>query len=137
MPTLFESKCLKSIEVDKANQYYCSIGGVLYNKDCTKLLTCPPTVQKIDIPKSVEIISERAFYGCCDLVDVIIPEGTVSIKREAFKKCGKLCFISIPDSVESVAADAFEECRLSKITILGYTVDNTKIRNLSKLNLRF
>ena len=41
------SRCesLTAINVDPANKDYCSVDGVLYSKDKTALLCCPPTVE--------------------------------------------------------------------------------------------
>ena len=69
---------LKSINVDKNNKNYCSVDGVLYNKDKTELIECPGKKTSISIPNSVTTISDQAFNSCDELKTVTIPK---SVKK--------------------------------------------------------
>lgn len=59
-PSLGCSK-LKSINVAPQNKNYCSVDGVLYNKDKTTLILCPCQKRSINIPSSVTKIAESEF----------------------------------------------------------------------------
>jgi hypothetical protein len=73
-----------NIIVDEANPNYSSQGGVLYNKDKTNLIQSPKTLQSINIPGSVRIISEKAFYENTGLSVVSLPSAIDSVARDAF-----------------------------------------------------
>ncbi|MBO5576147.1 MAG: leucine-rich repeat protein [Ruminococcus sp.] len=65
---------LKSINVDKNNKNFCSVDGVLYSKDKTKLIECPGKKTSISIPSSVTSISDQAFNSCDELKTITIPK---------------------------------------------------------------
>lgn len=78
-------KSLTSIIVAKDNLYYCSIDGVLFNKQRTTLIHCPTGKQGVyTIPNSVTSIEHYAFMDCLGLTSVFIPDGVTSIGNNAF-----------------------------------------------------
>ena len=101
---------LKRIDVEEGNEYYCSIDGVLFNKDKTKLIKYP--LGKKDgsyvIPNSVTEIGWSAFEDCTSLASIVIPDSVTSIGFEAFRDCTSLTSITIPDSVTKIGYYAFE-----------------------------
>ena len=100
---------LTEILVDKNNQYYVSINGVLFNKDKTEFYAYPKmkTEKKYCIPDSVTSIADGAFYGCSNLSSITIPNGVKSIEDWAFIGCSGLKSIFIPNSVESIGKNTF------------------------------
>ena len=109
---------LTSINVDSANEYYCSIGGVLYNKSATELICCPGGAKSVTIPSSVTSIGYSAFYGCSALTSVTIPSSVTSIGGYAFYDCSALTSVTIPSSVTSIGERAFVGCSsLTSVTI--------------------
>lgn len=102
---------MESINVDKNNEYFCSIDGVLYNKGKTRLIACPQNVKAPKLPRGLVIITERAFMHC-KADKLIIPEGVTSIGDEAFRYC-RIKEIYFPRSLEKfgddVAFDAYFE----------------------------
>ncbi len=64
-----ECRSLKSINVTEGNENYCSVDGVLFNKNKTTLITYPAgkTASTYTIPDSVTSIGDSAFDGCFDL----------------------------------------------------------------------
>lgn len=63
---------LTSIDVDSENQKYCSIDGLWYNKEKTRLIKCPSGKQgECIIPNSVTNIVTNAFSDCNGLTSLI------------------------------------------------------------------
>ena len=137
---------LTSIDVASDNSNYCSVDGVLFNKDKTTLIqypggkqgsyTIPNSVTSIGdyaffecsgltsvtIPNSVTSIGEFAFSGCTSLTSVTIPNSVIFIGRYAFRNCTGLTSVTIPNSVTSIGESAFEWCTgLTSITCEAVT----------------
>ena len=83
---------LTSIDVDQNSTKYCSVDGVLFNKDKTTLIQCPAgkTLTAYSIPDSVTSIGDYAFYYCTSLTSVTIPDSVTSIGDYAFLSCDQL-----------------------------------------------
>lgn len=114
-----ECTSLKSINVDADNQYYCSVDGVLFNKEQTELLRYPSA--KADksyiVPNGIEYIGEDAFEYTL-LEEITLPESLKSIGEWAFCPAENLKSIRIPSNVESIAENTFILCgALSEITV--------------------
>ncbi|MDR0307344.1 MAG: leucine-rich repeat domain-containing protein [Chitinispirillales bacterium] len=108
-----------SIEVSSDNASYTSEDGVLFNKDKTILVQCPPNKQgAYYIPGSVTSIGDYAFYNRAGLTSITIPDNVTSIGNGAFSYCSSLTSITIPDNVTSIGYSAFSYCiSLTSITI--------------------
>jgi len=103
---------LTTISVEKDNNVYSSIDGVLFDKNQTKLIIYPSAKIGISykIPESVTSIEESAFKNCSSLETITIPAGVTSIGPEAFYNCTLLKTITIPSGVTSIGDGAFYEC---------------------------
>ena len=103
---------LKSIEVLDNNKNYSSEGGVLFNKDKTKLIQYPVGNEKTtyNIPNGVTSIGNNAFNRCTNLTSVTIPDSVTSIGNYAFSDCTSLANITIPSSVTSICDLTFYGC---------------------------
>ncbi len=110
---------LTSINVDKANKKYCSINGVLFNKNKTELIEYPigNKAKTYAIPNGVTSINEAAFENCKSLTSVTISNDVKSIGVCAFQFCN-LTSISIPVSVKLIDMFAFN-CKKIKDTYYG------------------
>ena len=110
---------LTSIDVASDNSNYCSVDGVLFNKDKTTLIQYPGGKQgAYTIPNSVTSIGNYAFYYCTGLTSVTIPNSVTSIGDSAFDHCTGLTSITIPNSVTSIGNLAFLYCTgLTSVTI--------------------
>lgn len=133
---------LSDISVAQDNPNYCSLNGVLYNKDCSKILACPQTkcgeytlpvsineigeyaflgcslLTSVAIPNSVTEIGEAAFSGCTSLSSVTIPNSLTEIKNQTFYACSSLASVIIPESVTLIKKEAFYFCTcLTYVTI--------------------
>lgn len=123
---------LTNITVDTQNPAYSSLGGVLFDKNQTVLVTypdgmgpnyaIPPGVRSIGdfaftfsqilsnltaLGSSITNIGQYAFYGCSGLTNVSIPEGVTTIGQYAFAACSGLTNIFIPESVTNIGIVAF------------------------------
>lgn len=65
--------CLRSVVVDEDNPFYSSDDGVMYDKEKTEMLYCPPAKEGIYmVPDSVTYIQDGAI-GSCSLSKITIP----------------------------------------------------------------
>jgi len=131
--------------VDKNNQYYSSIEGLLYNKTQDTLFQCfkfkngtvniPETVTTINknafkgcsqlnlvnIPSSVTSIGEEAFYSS-NINSIVIPPSVTSIAKSTFMNCSSLTSVTFSNSVDSIGDSAFCNCRMLQTAVIPPSV---------------
>lgn len=82
---------LASFKVSSSNEHYCSVGGVIFDKDKTVLVAYPNgKAGEYVIPNSVKAIADCAFAGCKLLTALTIPEGVDYIGLSSFNRCQSL-----------------------------------------------
>ena len=108
---------LTSITVSPENSIYSSYDGLLCNKDQTKLICSAPGRTSVNMPATVTVIGEFAFYGCTNLASVKIPDSVVTIGESAFHGCTGLTSLTIPDYVKTIEDNAFNGCNFSTVTV--------------------
>ena len=115
----FICNSLTAINVEANNPNYCSIEGVLFDKDKTTLIQYPAWKQgTYTIPDSVIYIGWGAFEWCSSLTFVTIPDSVTNIGTTAFYNCSSLTSVTIPDSVTYIGGSAFSNCNsLKSVTI--------------------
>ena len=103
---------LQAIEVHQENSFYCSENGVLFNKDKTKLIKCPPSKagESYEIPETVVAIDVSAFSGCNSLETIVIPESVTQICSFAFEFCTSLTDVTLGKNVKSIGPFVFMGC---------------------------
>lgn len=120
---------LEGIYVSDENPYFCSVDGVLYNKDKTALLAYPngktPLTRDKDgtvtgggtitLPDTVKSIGENAFYLCTNLYSITFNEGLETIGNKAFLKCENLSAVNFPATLTEIGEDGFSYCNSLKI----------------------
>ncbi len=109
-----------NIDVDKDNPNYCSVDGVVFNKDKTEIIAyAKDKIQpSYTIPTGVKSIGKSALAACYYLTAIVIPEGVSEIKDLAFE--GSDFFqteIRLPHSLKKIGQSAFSGTNLSEIVI--------------------
>lgn len=124
--SFFYCKELKAIEVDKENEHFTSVDGVLYTKDMKKLIVYP--IKKVEvsytIPEGVERIGKCAFYKNEALTEITLPSTLKEIGDMAFFKCENIGLVTLPDGLEKIGSDAFSYCQ--GMTPVMYIPDSVK-----------
>ena len=110
---------LLNITIDDANAYFCSVDGVIYSEDKTKLVCYPPGRQgAYVIPETTTTVGKCAFYICEGLTDITISNSVTLIGDDAFALCTGLKSVTIPNSVTKIGNKAFMSCiNLISVTI--------------------
>ena len=78
------------------------------------LLEKRDSITKVEIPKGVTAIGDRAFYNCTNLESIVIPEGVTAIGESTFYNCINLENIIIPETVKKIDIYAFHNCEKIK-----------------------
>lgn len=107
-------------KVDPLNTNFSEKQGMLFNKDATRLIQCPPAISNIaTLPNSLKTIGSGAFYGCKALTLLEIPDSVSHLERAAIQFCSNLEILFIPASVISIEGLPVDLCYKFK----GFTVD--------------
>lgn len=126
---------LESIEVEEGNPAICSVDGVLFNKEKTKLLSYPPYARRtsytvpegvtwveacaffnnrylknITLSDEVTALGYSAFCGSKHLEEVRLPSGLKVLGDWMFANCPQLKSVSIPEGVTYFASRVFSGC---------------------------
>ena len=67
--------------------------------------------EQIQIPKGVEIIGERCFFGKERLKIVFCPDSLLEIREQAFAGCVTLQNVMLSDKLKRIEREAFAECK--------------------------
>ena len=113
---------LSAINVDPGNKSYCSIEGVLYDKQKTKLMICPERFEgDLIIPETVTTLDADVFRYCRNIKSVTFPDGLKSIGKHSFRETNIISSISLPKNLESIGDSCFIDSYIPSITIPAST----------------
>ena len=115
----FYTTSLTHVEIDENNPNYCSTGEVIYNKEKTILYKHLNTRTNVNIEEGVNIIGERAFWGCSNLTSVTLPNSLTEIWYEGFAVIENLKSIHIGKNLRSLNPMTF----WCSINITDFTID--------------
>lgn len=106
---------LSKIEVAKNNKKYCSVDGVLFNKNKTEIIYYPQNKEgtTYTIPNSVKKIGNYAF-GASPFSEITIPDSVTEIGDEAFCS-SSIKNIKLSNNLKSIGARAFYDTYLDGI----------------------
>lgn len=107
---------IEAVKVFETNPYFTLSDGILYTKDMTKLIGCPPAMDltELKISEKAEIINDYAFVSCYKLKNLVIPENIKQINNAAFVACINLESVELPKSINAVYTDTFYMCESLK-----------------------
>ena len=103
---------LESIEVAEDNPAFCSVEGVLYDKEMTMLCSYPAGAKRqlYTVPEGIKAIGGYAFSECPYLVNIQLPQTVSTIYHSAFSHCGHLETVNIPAGIIHLSAMMFGFC---------------------------
>ncbi len=105
------SNSLAAFTVDEGNPNYSSVSGVLYNKEKTVLLRCPPgKTGSCLVALTCTEIADNSCENCMQLTGIAIPSSVTRIGNNAFQNSG-LTSITIPESVTELGNGALQSCQ--------------------------
>jgi len=106
---------LTSFSVAAANPAYCSVDGVLYDKNRHRLLQFPGgKTGGFIIPNGITNIAPLAIWNCPCVTSVTLPESITTIGDEQFAACNRLVSVFVPASVTHIGRHAFDSCMSMK-----------------------
>ena len=113
---------LQSFDVEEGNTNYSAEGGVLFNKDKTKIVRYPigKTESVYNVSSGVTKIDEYAFYNCNNLIEVSIPKSVTSVYYNSFYECKKLQAINVNDDNTAYTSENGVLMNKNKTTIVAY-----------------
>ena len=74
-------------------------------------------IENVEIPSSVTIIKKLAFHSCEELKTITIPSSVKEIGDAAFQNCTSLTSVEIPNSLRELNTKLFKSSGLTEITI--------------------
>lgn len=99
------------INVSEDNPNYCTIDGLLYSKDSTTLVQCPPGKNgAVTLPQCTQHIGCFSFAYGQSITGVSLHEGITSIGYGAFMFASSLNNIIIPSTVSFIGSNLFRGC---------------------------
>ena len=108
--TFVNCTSLTEIHVAEDNPNYCSVDGVVFNKDMTELLTLPANAPftTYTVPDTVTSLCISSIRNCHNLTKIILPDSLTTISSCAFMDCTNLPSITIPKNVQYIC-DSFSD----------------------------
>lgn len=126
---------LSNITIDENNENYCIVDGIMFSKDMTELVFCPPNkAGDVVIPKSVKTIKSFAFNSCSEITSVTFNEGLESIGDYAFYGCESLESITLPDSLCQIGTYSFGMCDSLTSVDLGNGIETVPSNAFNSCN---
>ncbi len=109
------TNCTKYV-VDRENQSFCSIDGIVYTSDRKQLVAYPAGKESdsYHIPNGVERICAGAFMGAENLKKVYFPQSLKSTGVEAFRNCEKLEKVVQTNELHSLGTGTWNGCKKLK-----------------------
>lgn len=119
---------LSEINVSAENKDYTSVGGILFDKSKTRIISYPAGNNSVSytIPNSVTNINYSTFENCSSLEKIIIPNSVNDIKYFAFKDCSSLSEINVSAENKDYTSVDGVLFNKSKTKIIKYPEGNSR-----------
>ena len=86
-------------------------GGIIYNRDKTKIFCSVPKIESIDFPPNLKEIGEAAFKSCTNLKALNLPDSVETLGFQAFFGCtGITGTVRLPKNLKTIDIGAFYSC---------------------------
>ena len=111
---------LEYIEVEEGNPVFCSVDGVLFDREKRSLFTYPAAATRTSytVPESVKDIAYSAFAHNQHLVNVTIPDEVTDMGTSVFNGCTNLEEVRLSPNLKSLPGYLFSHCEhLKSVTI--------------------
>ena len=118
---------LTEINIEDTNPDYCSVGGVVFDKDMTTLVIYPAgrQAEEYAIPNGVTTLPMNAFSDCVYLSSVTVPDSVEAIEIGAFWECAKLSAINVDENNEGYCSIDGVLFNKDKTTLISYPMGKT------------
>ena len=100
---------LESFSVDMDNPAFCSVDGVLYSRDMTRLICYPGGSPRTfyTVPDGVQTLESWSMYDTGRLAELILPDSITTLSTHDVIKRQQLKTVHIPSSVQTIDSDFF------------------------------
>lgn len=123
-----------NIHFESKSLYFKVIDGVLYNKDCSKIICYPAWKANgiVHISDSVITLERGAFSGCRNMTGIELHNVNI-INKSCFTNCISLESIYCSDLITYIGEWAFAYCKKLKLISVNAdtTIDNNAFSNCS------
>lgn len=123
-----------NIRFESQSEYFKVIDGVLYNRDCSKLICYPAwkAIGLVELPDSVITLERGAFSGCDKMTKLNLHNVNI-INKSCFTNCTGLQKIYCSDFITYIGEWAFAYCSsLQEVSVYKDTIiDNNAFSNAS------
>ncbi|ERF60837.1 leucine rich repeat protein [Treponema socranskii subsp. socranskii VPI DR56BR1116 = ATCC 35536] len=94
-------------------------GGVLFNKDKTKLIRYPTgkTGTSYTVPSSVRVLGDHSFYYSEKLTSIVLQPGLTTVEDHALHYCQNLQTVSIPSTLTSIGSNFLAFSKVEHVKI--------------------
>ena len=119
---------LENIFIDENNKNYCSVDGVLYDKDMTTLISVPSSWagEKLEIPDTVTTFTDLAGVSCRFLKEIVFPRSIKIVGAKTFKNCENLELVTILNQDVELHQESQLFDGATKLVIAGYGKSTAK-----------
>lgn len=77
----------------------------------------------VKLPKTLTVVTEKAFYYCTTLLEVYLGENTTTIGSQVFEGCIALENVKMNNGLKEIGVQAFGYCSLLKSIELSSTIE--------------
>ena len=123
---------LTSITFHGESAHYVSVNGSVYSRDLETFVICASGLVYVEVLPETKSIGYNAFYGCMNLVDVILRDNITSIASGAFFDCMSIESIRLPKSVEIVGHRMVACCSKLKKVLYCNSVETARVTNANE-----
>lgn len=110
--SFYQLNCLKDFHIDKSNSLFCTVDGVLCNKNATSIVCFPPGRKgDVVVPEGITSLRASAFNGCIYIESLTLPSTLKTLGVASFGGCESIKHIELPKSVNKVGDGIFCNCR--------------------------